>query len=212
MDRQPLILPSSVRLLLPEEVPAGEEHARLRAEVARGQEARFTTGYVLSLTGCREYPAYAEVNVHAPDLWSLVRDLTMNLLPERGAMLIGSKDEKPHSCPYRGTEALLEAVDPYGEALARDGFVEFGFIWQLAGITNEVFVRSARWVEIWTTRPRVLEAVMHEHEIPVAESLVFLDEFPRVTDLTYHPPDMYTHLELIRRVRAADAELPEAFI
>lgn len=38
---------------------------------------------------------------------------------------------------------------------------------------------------------------------------VFLDEFPRVTDLTYHPPDMYTHDELIRRVRAADSELPQ---
>ena len=210
MEPQPLILPPSVRLLLPEEVPAGESYARLRADVARGQAARFTTGYVLRLTEAPELKAYAEVNVHAPVLWSLVRDLTTELLPEHAALLIGPKDEKPNGCPYRDKQALLDAVEPYGEALARDAFVEFGFIWQRSGVTNEVFVHSARWLKIWTTRPQSLEAVMRRHGIPSTESLVFLDQFPRVTDVTHHPPDMYTYDELIGRVLAAEAALPEA--
>ena len=210
MDPQPLILPPSVRLLLPEEVPAGDNYARLRANVARGQAARFTTGYVLKLTPGPGFRAYAEVNVHAPDLWSLVRDLTTELLPEHAALLIGPKDEKPNGCPYRNKQALLDAVEPYGEALARDAFVEFGFIWQRSGVTDEVFVHSARWLKIWTTRPQALEAAMSRHGIPRAESLVFLDQFPRVTDVTRHPPEMYTHDELIGRVLAAEAALPEA--
>lgn len=210
MKSQPLVLPPSVRLLLPQEVPAGEEFASLRAEVARGQAARFMTGYVLKTDGPREFPGHAEVNVHAPDLWSLVRDLALELLPEHAALLIGPKGEKPNGCPYRDKHELLKAVEPYGEALARDAFVEFGFIHQRAGITDEVFVHSARWVEIWTTRPPVLEAVMSRHEIPRADSLVFLDQFPRVTEKTHHPPEMYTHEDLIARVLAAEATLPEA--
>jgi hypothetical protein len=187
-----------------------DDRDSILAEVARAQATIFTTGYTLKETGRPEFPAYAEINVHAPGLWPLVRDLCNALLPERAALLIGMKDGELHSCPYRAKSLLLAAVEPYGESLARDGFVQFGFIWQRAGVTDEVFVPPARYLKIWTTRQAELEGVLREHSIPRVQTLAFLDEYPLVTETTYHPPEMYTYPELIERVLAADAELPEA--
>lgn len=205
---RPLIFPSSVRLLRPEEVPEGADHESLVAKVAKAQTIPFTVGYTLRETRRREFAAYAEVNADAPDPWSLVRGLTNGLLPERAALLIGVKDERPHSCPYRAKDDLMQAVEPYGGALARDGFVQFGFIWQLDGVTDEIFVEPARYLKVWTTKQEALQSILSQHHIPRASELAFLDEYPRVTEVTYHPPEMYTYRELIERVLAADARLP----
>jgi hypothetical protein len=187
-----------------------DDRDSILAEAARAQATTFTTGYILKETGRPKFPAYAEVNVHAPALWPLIRDLCAALLPERAALLIGMKDGELHSCPYREKRALLAAVDPYGEALARDGFVQFAFIWQQAGVTDEIFVPPAHYLKIWTTRQAKLEAVLRTYEIPRVQTLAFLDEYPRVTETTYHAPEMYTYPELIERVLAADAGLAEA--
>jgi hypothetical protein len=186
-----------------------DDRDSILAEVARAQATTFTTGYLLKETGRPEFPAYAEVNVHAPALWPLMRELCSTLLPERAALLIGMKDGELHSRPYRAKSALLTAVEPHGEALARDAFVQFGFIWQQAGVTDEIFAPPARYLKIWTTRQATLETVLRKYLIPRVKTLAFLDEYPLVTETTYHPPDMYTYPELIERVLCADAQLPE---
>jgi hypothetical protein len=81
---------------------------------------------VLWDTGRTGYTAYAEVNVHAPEVWRLFRNLAGRLLPEHVAVLIGVKDEDLYHYPYRSKAALLTVLEPYGEALARDGFVRVG--------------------------------------------------------------------------------------
>lgn len=208
MDPEPLILPPSLRLLRPDEVPPGSDHDNLRAEVARGQAAVFTTGYVLRHTRRPEFPVYAEVNVHAPILWRLFRDLCVGLLPERAALMIGIKDDEVRSCAYHDKRSLLDGIEPYGDALARDAFVQFGLIWQLEGETEEVFVEPARYLKVWTSRGVDLERILRDHGIPRMETMAFIDEFPRVTDITRHPPELDTYVELIQRVRAAEEKLP----
>jgi hypothetical protein len=51
-----------------------DDRDSILAEVARAQATIFTTGYTLKETGRPELPANAEINVHAPALWPLVRD------------------------------------------------------------------------------------------------------------------------------------------
>jgi hypothetical protein len=70
-------------------------------------------------------------------------------------------------------------------------------------------VPPAHYLKIWTTRQTALERLLREYRIPHVPTLAFLDEYPRVTDITYHPPEMYTYPELVERVIAADAELPD---
>jgi hypothetical protein len=210
MNPEPLVFPPSVRLMRPDEVPNHDDRNSILAEVAKAHATTFTTGYVLSETGRAEFPAYAEINVHAPALWALVSHLGEALLPERAALMIGMKDGPLRHCPYRWKTALLQALIPFGEPLSRDGFVQFGLIWQRSGVTDEIFVEPAKYLKVWTTRRAELERVLQAHGLPRVESLAFVDEYPRITEMTYHPPDMYEHEELIKRVLAVDSELPEA--
>jgi hypothetical protein len=139
LEFEPLIPPSSVRLLRPDEVPVHDDRDKILEEVAAGQRARFVAGYVLSDTGREGYTAYAEINVHAPLLWYLFRDLVTRLLPEHAALLIGVKDEELHHCPYRLKAALLTALEPYGEALAS----ERGWLFDAEDSTRWVVLRDS---------------------------------------------------------------------
>jgi hypothetical protein len=210
VDPEPLVFPPSVRLMRPEEVPVHDDRHSILADVVKAHATTFTTGYVISETGRAEFPAYAEVNVHAPGLWALVCHLSEALLPERAALMIGMKDDRLRHCPYRWKTALLQVLAPFGEPLSRDGFVQFGLIWQRSGVTDEIFVEPAKYLKVWTTRRAELERVLQAHRLPRVETLAFVDEYPRVTEVSYHPPEMYSHEELIERVLAADAALPEA--
>jgi hypothetical protein len=207
---EPLILPSSIRLLRPDEVPVHDDRDKILAKVSAGHRARFVAGYVLSDTGRPGFTAYAEVNVHAPAVWHLFRDLVATLLPEYAALLIGVKDEELHHRPYRYKAALLTALEPYGGALARDGLVQCGLIWQRGGTTEEVLVEPAKYMKIWTNQPHVLKQILTEHGLSQAERLAFLDEFPRVTEPVSHPPEMYRYDELIERILRAEGDVPEA--
>jgi hypothetical protein len=210
MSFEPLILPECVRLLRPDEVPVHDDRDQILEQVAAGHRARFVAGYVLHLVERPGYSAYAEVNVHAPELWRLFRALTVELLPEHGALLIGPKDEEINRCPYRSKDALLDTLEPYGEALARDGLVQFGLIWQRSGRTEEVFVEPAKYFKVWTNHPDRLQRVLAAHGLEQAEHLDFLDEFPRITESVFHPPEMYQYDELLTRILGADDKLPEA--
>lgn len=187
-----------------------DDRDQILEKVAAGHRARLVAGYVLNDTGRAGYTAYAEVNVHAPAVWHLFRDLVTGLLPEHAALLIGVKDEELHHRPYRYKVALLTALEPYGEALAGDGLLQFGLIWQRGDTTEEVFVEPAKYIKIWTNQPDVLKQILTEHGLNRAERLTFLDEFPRVTEPVSHPPEMYRYDELIERVLETEGELPQA--
>jgi hypothetical protein len=192
-------------------VPVHDESEKILEQVAAAQRARFVAGYVLTEpTAEKGYTAYAEINVHAPAVWRLFQTLVAGLLPEHCALLIGVKDEALHHRPYRPKLALLGALEPYGQALARDTFLQFGLIWQRSGKTEEVFVEPAKYLKVWTNRPSLLVHVLAESGLNRAERLAFLDEYPRVTEPVSHPPEMYRYDELIERVLRAEGELPEA--
>ena len=210
MQPTPLVLPDSIRLLRPDEVPLHDDRDKILERVAAGHRERFVAGYVLTDTAKPGYTAYAEVNVHAPAVWHLFRSLVTRLLPEHAALLIGVKDEPLHYRPYRSKVSLLAALEPYGHELARDSFVQFGLIWQRSGKTEEVFVEPAKYFKVWTNRPTVLVQDLAESGLPRADSLAFLDEYPHVSEPVSHPPEMYRYEELIERVLRADGELPEA--
>ena len=211
VEPEPLILPDGIRLLRPDDVPIHDDRDKILEEVAASHRARFTAGYVLTETRAeRGFAAYAEINVHAPQVWHLFGSLVATLLPEHAALLIGVKDGDLYHRPYRSKPALLRALEAYGEALARDTFVQFGLIWQRSGRTEEVFVEPAKYLKVWTNRPALLAQVLAQAGLNQAERLEFLDQYPRATEAVSHPPEMYRYEELIERVLAADGELPEA--
>ena len=174
---EPLIFPSGVRFPRDDEFPAGYEEERTRLA-----SAKITTGWVQKTSGGKGYGAYFEVNVHAPRLWSLVRDIAVAILPAAAAPIVGIKDDQPTLGPYTTREAAIAVFEPFVESLQHDGFLEFGLIFQRAGETEEVFVASAKYLKIWTSRPVIVQDTLRAHGIPHVPDLQFIDEYPRVSE------------------------------
>src|SRR5690242_13036627 len=93
-------------------------------------------------------------------------------------------------CENAGYSAYLEAnihadqIWTVFEALAEALLPEVA-----DGRTEEIFVKAAKHMQVWTNRADLAEATLVTMGVPRAESLRFIDEFPRVTErLPEGPP------------------------
>ena len=170
------MLPRGVRFPRPDEFPGGVPDQRRIPPV-------LTTGYCLrEPSGSAGRFSLVEANVHAPQLWTVFRALTLALLPETAAPIAGIKDDEPIFGPYVAREDALAVFDPYVESLTHDGFLEFGIIFQNGERTEEVFVPSPKFLRVWTTAPVTAALVLQQHGIPEVPDLKFVDEFPMVSE------------------------------
>jgi hypothetical protein len=170
---EPLIFPNGVRFLRQDECPPDQwEQIKTKLE-----SANITTGYV-RYPGKEAFAAQFEANTHAPNVFALFRDLVQNLLPDVAAPIIGLKDEDPVFGPYTDREAALAVFAPYIGKLQHDGFLEFGMIFAHEGKVDEIFVRSSKYLQIWTNRPEDAERIFERHRIPNVPDLQFIDNFP----------------------------------
>lgn len=200
-----LIFPRGVRLARTDEVPA-----YAHADVARGAQANITPGFVLHPGKPPAFDVFAEANVDAPMLWEVFDALVRALLPSVAAALIGFKDdEEPHKAHYSERDLALAEFFPYRDALANDGFLTFGMIFQHEGATEEVFVEPAKCLKIWSSRPHVIREVFAGFGIPELSELSFLDEFPRVTEQIPFEDVSPGYVRVHDALQAAFATLPE---
>jgi len=200
---EPLIFPRGVRLLRIDEFPEGSDEERRRLS-----QANITTGYVLRDGQSERFSASFEANVHAPNLWSSFRDLALAILPDIAAPILGVKDEEPALGPYTDRHEALALFEPYVDRLQHDGFLEFGIMSQHHGRTEEVFVRSAKYLQIWTNKPEAVREVFDRLEIPGRARLEFIDEYPMVSESV---PDEHGNASwpmVVERLRLAFDRLP----
>jgi len=173
---EPLIFPQGVRFCRPDELPKG-----LEGEESRIAEARLTTGYVVWDSEKDAFRAQFGANVHAPEIWDVFQDLVRALLPEIAAPIVGVKDDDPILGPYTDRDRALAAFAPFADSLQHDGLLEFGMIFQHRGRTEEVFVKAAKYLQIWTNEPELARAVLERHGIPEVPDLKFIHQYPRVS-------------------------------
>lgn len=202
---EPLIFPTGVRFLRDDEFPRGYE-----AERERIASANITTGWVQKNVEDRGYTAYFEVNVHAPRIWQVVRDIAEAILPEAAAPIVGVKEEDPVLGPYTTRDAAIAVFEPFVEFLQHDGFIEFGLIFQRDGHTEEVFVESVKYLKIWTNQPATVQAVLWKHALPEVPDLKFIDEYPRVSESLQTAQGNARWPEALEGLRDAFAQLPPA--
>jgi hypothetical protein len=202
---EPLIFPEGVRFPRDDEFPAGYEADRER--LAR---ARLTTGYVRREHAGAGFRAFFEANVHAPQLWAAFRTLAEALLPAVAAPIVGVKDEDPILGPYTTRAAALAVLEPHARHLQHDGFLEFGLIYQVAGVTEEVFVRNVKYLQVWTNHPDRAVETFASLGLPEVPDLQFIDQFPRVSE-SLQTSDGYAEWPgVVEQLRAAFEELPPA--
>lgn len=144
-------------------------------------QAHITTGYIRDDVGGKTFGSYFEANVHAPNIFAVFNSLAQGLLPEIAAPIVGIKDEEPTLGPYTYLESAISVFEPHIELLQNDGFLEFGVTFQDEGKVEEIFVKSSKYFQIWTSQPEIVVRVFEEHNIPLCESLEFIDEYPMVS-------------------------------
>jgi hypothetical protein len=205
VEQQPLIFPPSIRFAAADELPGSL--AEREEALALLANAAVSTGFVTRTGGDRRATVFAEANVHGPDVWSAFSTLVTDLLPERAAAVVGVIDQEPRLGHYTERDSLLAALSEFAEPLAADCFVEFGAMWQTPETTEEVFVRAAKYIQIWTNDLARLRGTMLRLGVPEVERLAFIDEFPRTTHATQHA-GIGDFAALVERVVDRCAALP----
>lgn len=82
-------------------------------------------------------------------------------------------------------------------------------IFQRAGKTNEVFVRSAKYLQIWTTYPKAVRRILESHGLPEVPNLQFIDDYARVSE-TLSLEDGSAGWRVYEGLQRAFASLPPA--
>ncbi|HSQ32905.1 MAG TPA: hypothetical protein VLN49_23775 [Gemmatimonadaceae bacterium] len=135
-----LRFPRGVRFPKPAEVP----DVVPPDELERLKTATITTGYVYRPPSKAAAMPFFEANAHADRVWALLKAIAESILPAAAAPIFGLKNEDPILGPYTTRAAATGVFEPFVGTLQHDGLFEFGIIFQRAGKTNEVFVRSVK--------------------------------------------------------------------
>ena len=210
MKAEPLEFPRGVRYPTTDEIPDGAP-SDAAARVIDAHITPVTTGYVrIDREDATGYSAVVEANVQPADLWRVFQSLVVALLPEVAAPIAGAIDEEPLLGTYTSRDEALAVLAPYAEPLVHDGFLEFGCMFQLRGVTEEVFVPSAKFIRIWTNYPERAEVVLEAAGIPSVHNLRFIDEFPLVREAQTFAGQTSGWFTVLEALRVAFAALPPA--
>ncbi|MBX2990371.1 MAG: hypothetical protein KF749_04285 [Bacteroidetes bacterium] len=203
-----LVFPKGVRFPVADEIPNNDLKVSLLDRIA---SADIREGYVLATSENPNYPYYAEINVSAPQVWKVFKDLSHQLLPEEVGTILGEKDQEKDQLflgPYSSREALLNILGKYEFELANDGFIQFGLIHQVEGKTEEVFVEPSKHFCIWTSNDMSFRNAMQVHDIPEQDKLSFIDEYPRVTLAEYEGATRH-HWEVLKELKELCVQLSQ---
>ena len=176
---RPLIFPNGIRLIFEEELPGPTKE---RAEYwDKVQSADIQCGYLIKHSDDSRFSIYVEANVDAPIIWDVFEALCEALLGKVVGLVISDKDEEPVTYSPVDKVSILSAMRPYSHQLSNDGSFQFGLVEDNGSTVVEVFLAASKHFEIWTSNQEALREVFLRFDIPEAESLQFIDEFPRVT-------------------------------
>jgi hypothetical protein len=195
-----LIFPEGIRLAARDEIPGPEPH---RSELwARVQSASIEPGFLLKPSQDPRFACYAEINVDAPSIWNVFRDLCLALLEPAATLLAGDIDSGPQALGTAPVAAIIATLDRHKDRLAHDGYLQFGLLSIHDDRLNEVFVVPTKHFQVWLNDLSRFRAVMSRHAIREAAVLQFIDEYPRTTvrlawtgDELAEPSDFISHLE-----------------
>jgi hypothetical protein len=172
-----LRFPRGVRFARPEDVPRSARDA-----VERSANVQISAGFVAKTCENAGYSSYLEANIHADQVWAVFEALAESLLPEIVAPLVAWKDAEPIFGPHTNKSAVLAVLRPHKDSLQHDGYIEFGLMSQTDQHTEEIFVKAAKHMQVWTNRSDIAESTFVAMGVPRVDRLRFIDEFPRVTE------------------------------
>ena len=176
-----LELPETIRAARPEEAPAQED---IQNRIAAAQYARIQEGYTVKLADDASLPFsfFSEINVNNSRLFPLFMRL-LEPLPEIVSFIFSHIDEEAHYSEYRNKAEVIALLSRFELELTKDGFFEFGIIYQDQEQLQEVFVKRAKYLQCWASDMDAFLDVMNEFGLHHVPDLNFMDEYPMVTEM-----------------------------
>jgi len=174
-----LVFPDGVRLALKDEIPGPKsERDPLWARI---ESASIAPGFTIQPSNDARFSHYAEINVDAPQIWAVFRDLCRALLGPNATLIAGEVDETPISRGSTDVTLLIAALEPDQYQLAHDAYLQFGLLDDQDGKINEVVVAPTKHFQVWLNDEMRFRLVMEQHGLRQEDHLEFLDEYPHTT-------------------------------
>ena len=196
MTLQPLLLPVTIRTATEAELPKTEV---LLERLRHRKDALLVNGF--SFTNMQEdgspYNFYSEINIDNPYLWTLIKRLIMDF-PDYVCLVFNHIDADPSYSNYADKFEMLNKLDRYQQELSLDGYLEFGLMFQDEEILLELFVKKAKYIQVWGGDEVVFRSVMEEFNLTEVPNINFIDEYPLVTEsLKLHYPELIETAEML---------------
>ena len=196
-----LELPPTIRTAREDEVTPHEEVLkRLKARA----ETTLREGYTLQHNPSTDVPFrfFSEINIDNSRLWDLFTALADGM-PEELSLLYGHIDEVPTYGRYLPKQELLEQLAPYRLELTQDGMLEAGLIFQDEARLEEVFIRKAKYLQVWGVDEAAFRHIMQAFGLEQVEGMSFIDDFPLATEpLKQHRPEARETDEVLKELGA----------
>jgi hypothetical protein len=183
-----LELPVTIRSPRYDELPDNE---RTRQKLIEREGANIVEGFTLRQNPSSDHPfkIYAEINIDNVNLWALFKALTLEF-PEEVCLVYRHIDDEPSFSRYMGKSELMDQIQPFEFELTRDGFLEFGIIYQDEKSLQEIYIKKAKYIQYWGMNEAAFRKTLADFEIYEVEDLNFIDEYPLATEsLGSHFPE-----------------------
>ena len=193
-----LQLPITIRTPEYDEVPDVDA---IRQKLEERKRANLTEGFTLNhnTTGDSPFTFYAEINVNNENLWPLFKALLLQFSGEFSFIYMHIDGEPAYS-RHLNKEELLGKLAPYELELAKDGFLEFGVIYQDEKYLQEVYIKKVKYIQYWGMDEQLLRNTLSGFGIYEVKGLNFIDEYPVATEaLRTHYPEAVETTDLLQR-------------
>ena len=195
-----LELPVTIRTPRQDELPDDE---RTRQKLMEREAANIVQGFTLrqNLSNDHPFKIYAEINVDNVNLWALFKALTLEF-PEEVCLVYRHIDDEPSFGRYMGKSELMDQIQPFEFELTRDGFLEFGIIYQDEKSLQEIYIKKAKYIQYWGMNEAAFRKTLTDFEIYEIEDLNFIDEYPLATEsLGSHFPEAIETMNLLEQLK-----------
>lgn len=196
-----LQLPPIIRTPRPDEVP---KKANILDRIEESKKANIVEGYIFKYNETHQLPFkfFAEINIDNQNLWSLFKAFVLQL-PEEICLVYNYKDDEPAYTGYAYKYEVLNKIESFKVELTQDGFLEVGVLFNDETIMEEVFIRSPKYLQYWSTDEQRFRKIMEKFELFEVQTLNFIDAFPLVTEaLRLHNAEAKETSEILQRLRA----------
>lgn len=177
-----LELPVTMRVPNKDEIPRNDDFLK---KLKERENANITEGYTLKYNDASEdylpFSFYAEININNSSLWELFTALAESM-PNRLNCIYNYYGEETIIGEYMEKTDIFRQLEKYRSELTQDCNLEFGLLFHVEYVLEEVFVSETKYIKFWGSHEIAFREIMEEFGLKEIPDLNFADEYPSVIE------------------------------